>query len=433
MASSSSSSFTLRSILEKEKLNETNFIDWIRNLRIVLKQERKDYVLENPIPPEPAANAPRAERDAYKKHSGDAVDATCLMLATMNSELQKQFENMMAFNIVMQLKKLFQAQARVERYEMTKALHECKMAEDASVSSHVIKMIGYIENLERLRFPYNQDLAIDIILQSLPPSYSSFIMNYNMNGLEKSLTELHGMLKIAEQNIKHRTSDVLLVQKGKKTKKKRKAKGKGHAKAESSSKDRKPKKPTATSSATCFHCHDVGHWKRNCPKYLEDKKKGSLTSTSGIYVIEVNIAKCPSNAWVLDTGAGAHICSNMQTLQGSRTLARGKVQFCVGNGARVAAIAVWTFPLTLSSGMVLELSKCYYVPAINKNIISVSCLDTETFVFSLKNKCCSFYLNDMFYGSAPLVNGLYILDLQVPINNVITKKAKINDLNPTFL
>ncbi len=334
MASSSSSSFTLRSVLEKEKLNGTNFIDWIRNLRIVLKQERKDYVLENPIPPEPAANAPRAERDAYKKHSDDAVDATCLMLATMNSELQKQFENMMAFDIVVQLKNLFQAQARVERYEMTKALHECKMAEGASVSSHVIKMIGYIENLERLGFPYNQDLAIDIILQSLPPSYSSFIMNYNMNGLEKSLTELHGMLKTAEQNIKHKTSDVLLVQKGKKTKKKRKAKGKGHAKAESSSKDRKPKKPSATSGATCFHCQDVGHWKRNCPKYLEDKKKGSLTSTSGIYVIEVNIAKCPSNAWVLDTGAGAHICSNMQALQGSRTLARGEVQFCVGNGQR---------------------------------------------------------------------------------------------------
>src|SRR6266540_2199212 len=88
---------------------------------------------------------------------------------------------------------------------MTKALHECKMAEDALVSSHVIKMIGYIENLERLGFPYNRDLAIDIILQSLPPSYSSFIMNYNMNGLEKSLTELHGMLKTAEQNIKHKT------------------------------------------------------------------------------------------------------------------------------------------------------------------------------------------------------------------------------------
>jgi len=84
MVSGSSSSFTLRSILEKEKLNGTNFIDWIRNLRIVLKQERKEYVLEKPIPPVPATNASHGEKDAYKKHSDDAVDATCLMLATIN-------------------------------------------------------------------------------------------------------------------------------------------------------------------------------------------------------------------------------------------------------------------------------------------------------------------------------------------------------------
>ena len=43
MASNNTSTFTLRSVLEKEKLNGTNFLDWSRNLRIVLKQERKMY------------------------------------------------------------------------------------------------------------------------------------------------------------------------------------------------------------------------------------------------------------------------------------------------------------------------------------------------------------------------------------------------------
>ena len=60
MTSNTTPTMSLRSILEKDKLNGTNFLDWYRNLRIVLRQERKEYILDQPIPEEPAANAPRA-------------------------------------------------------------------------------------------------------------------------------------------------------------------------------------------------------------------------------------------------------------------------------------------------------------------------------------------------------------------------------------
>ena len=64
MTSNTAPTISLRSILEKDKLNGTNFLDWYRNLRIVLRQEMKEYILEQPIPEEPAANAPRAQKDA---------------------------------------------------------------------------------------------------------------------------------------------------------------------------------------------------------------------------------------------------------------------------------------------------------------------------------------------------------------------------------
>ena len=40
---------SLRSLLEKEKLNGTNFLDWFQKLRMVLKQERKEFVIEEPV------------------------------------------------------------------------------------------------------------------------------------------------------------------------------------------------------------------------------------------------------------------------------------------------------------------------------------------------------------------------------------------------
>ncbi|KAK8491394.1 hypothetical protein V6N11_073720 [Hibiscus sabdariffa] len=78
---------SLRSLLQKEKLNGINFLDWFRNLRIVLKQERKEYVIEEPVPKEPGANAPRADKDKFKKYMDDMVDVGCLMLATMTPKI----------------------------------------------------------------------------------------------------------------------------------------------------------------------------------------------------------------------------------------------------------------------------------------------------------------------------------------------------------
>lgn len=48
---------TLCSLIEKEKLNGSNFLDWRRNLRIILKYEEKLGTIETPLPDPPAANA----------------------------------------------------------------------------------------------------------------------------------------------------------------------------------------------------------------------------------------------------------------------------------------------------------------------------------------------------------------------------------------
>jgi len=41
--------FSLRFVLEKEKLNGNNYADWIRNLRIVLRAEKKEEILDTPL------------------------------------------------------------------------------------------------------------------------------------------------------------------------------------------------------------------------------------------------------------------------------------------------------------------------------------------------------------------------------------------------
>ena len=166
-----------------------------------------------------------------------------------------------------------------------------------------------------------------------------------------------------------------------------------------------------------------------------EEEKGSEATSSDIYVIEVNLYT--SVSWVLDTGCGSHIYVNVQGLKNSRSLAKGEVDLRVGNGAGVAALGVGTYYLLLPSGLVLELDNCYYVPAMSRNIISISCLDMVGFSFIIKNNTCSIYYGDIFYGDAHLSNGLYILNHDnpnaKPIYNIKTKRFRSNDLNTTYL
>ena len=108
----------------------------------------------------------------------------------------------------------------------------------------------------------------------------------------------------------------------------------------------------------------------------------------------------------------------------------------VGNGSKVDVIAVGTLPLHLPSGLVLELNNCYLVPALSMNIISGSCLVQDGYSFKSKNNGCSIYMRDMFYGHAPLVNGLFLMNLErdvTHIHSVNTKRCKVENDSPHIL
>ena len=90
----------LRSIFDANKLIGVNFMDWLRNLRIIIKAERIAYVLDGRLPNSLVVDASDEDQKAYQKHLDDNVIAACILLASMSPELQKQHEAMTAHAIV---------------------------------------------------------------------------------------------------------------------------------------------------------------------------------------------------------------------------------------------------------------------------------------------------------------------------------------------
>ena len=264
-------SLLLKSTLEKNPLNDTNFIDWYRNLRIVLKHEKKLYEIESPIPPEQTKDATIDDIEIWQKLKKDADDSQCTMLASMMPKLQKQHEHMDLYSIILYLKEMLQEQARFERYETSKELFQSKMAKGSPIAPHVIHTMGLIENLEQLGFIMDNDLYIDLIFQSLLESYNQFVMKFHMNGMEKTLTELLGIFKIAKQSIKKEKGIVFLMDSKKKKMRSKKSKSKTNV----GPKDSKAKvgEKRKDKKGVCFHCGAKGYWLRNWKAYLESKKK----------------------------------------------------------------------------------------------------------------------------------------------------------------
>ncbi|KAK9026452.1 hypothetical protein V6N11_039290 [Hibiscus sabdariffa] len=57
-------------------------------------------------------NSPRASKHKFEKHMDDMSDIGCLVLVTITLELQKQHEYVVSYEMIQNLKEIFEGKAR---------------------------------------------------------------------------------------------------------------------------------------------------------------------------------------------------------------------------------------------------------------------------------------------------------------------------------
>nr|KAJ0219462.1 hypothetical protein LSAT_V11C300122340 [Lactuca sativa] len=137
---------------------------------------------------------------------------------------------------------------------------------------------------------------------------------------DKSISELHWMLKTTEKNILRKPTEVLMIREG-------------QVKMKNQGKNSKGKTQ-----------------KRKCRKYLvelKNKKVGEGPLGISIFMIEMGLYNFLSNTWVLDIGCGTRICNSLQGFRRSKELKTYEMVFHVGDGARVAVQVIGHLHLCL--------------------------------------------------------------------------------------
>ncbi|KAL0445634.1 UNVERIFIED_CONTAM: hypothetical protein Slati_1691300 [Sesamum latifolium] len=351
-------------ILKTNKFNGTNYNDWLRNLWIVLDFENQTYGLDKSLPVTLPEGSTPEERATFKRWQEENRKVRSVVLGSTTNDIQKQYDRHDDVESIMfRMKEVYAVPNRHIRYAATKAFFSTKIIEGSSVREHGFKMLSLVEKLEDLQAGLDNDTYIDVNFQSLPPSYDPFVVNYNMNGLEKSINKLINMLVQYEAATKNSELMVLVGEastskaKGKGARRWKRKKDKAKTTASTLSapvvpvgmgrgKGKVGSKPIRVNDV--YTCREKGHWKRECPKLL---------SSAGTFFIKVNMIT-NSASWGLDTGCGAHICNNLQVLERSKKLSRDEVVLKLGDGKAVAAEAVGIVHLVVSDQVRIELKDC---------------------------------------------------------------------------
>ena len=108
----------LFTILKDNKLTRPNYIEWKRNLDIVLTAEEYKFYINEPQPDKHAES-----KEYYKQWNKADEMSRCYILAAMSGVLQHQHQSMpTASDMLYNLKELFGDQNRVARQVAMKSL-----------------------------------------------------------------------------------------------------------------------------------------------------------------------------------------------------------------------------------------------------------------------------------------------------------------------
>ncbi|GJY13384.1 hypothetical protein Tco_0382693, partial [Tanacetum coccineum] len=325
-AQTKTNSSAFRSMLEKHQLSGPNFNEWLRALKLVVRTEKLQYVFETPLPPAPAASADNQVLADWNTLFDRHNEVACLILGTMSPKLYQQFENKSPQEMITELQKMYGKPPGVELQELVNMFHSCKQAEGQSISDHVLLMKSYLDQLATLNYAFPDKVSINFILNLLLSEFQAFVQNYNMQSIEKTISEVYSLLIEFEKSIKRNkqqivgvssTPHVMAIQSGRVQKNKSQGKAKGKEK---------------------------GHGKElSFVSSLVDEKEE-------------------------ETG-GQNVASPFQGLRGAKKLKRGSLYLYVGNGVHAEVEAIGSFDLVLPNGLIIVLDNCHYAPSITRELL----------------------------------------------------------------
>ena len=350
----------------------------------------------------------------------------------------------------------FQKKSWANKLALRRKLHSLKLKDDGSVQQHIKSLMEVFQELSIIGDVVEEEDRVVHLLASLPKSYSMLVTALEANTDVPQLETVTERLLHEERKLMEKRGE-------------EKGRNDSESRALAAAATTPGRHGTGGAGPICYHCGKSGHIMRNCQKFkemIEAKKKkkrekenanvaeekkrnqnqDSSDSECGFVVTSTvtdhalsSCSKIDKESWLVDSGAGRHMCNNEESFTELRDLDEDDAKLVtVGNGQTVDVIKKGTVKMEVQVGD--ETKNCklldvLFVPDLCFNLVSVGkASEAQVAVIFTQGNCKFINNKSTVVATGEKRNGLFHLNCvpKTPVNAMCTVSADRNDKEVTW-
>ncbi len=371
----------------------TRFSLWQVKMRVVLAHPDLDDALDG-------FNKKDAKIWTDEEKRKDRKALSLIHLHLSNNILQEVLQEKTAAALWLKLESICKSNDLTSKMHMKMKLFTHKLQEGGSVLNHIAIFKEIVSDLQSMEVTYDdEDLGL-LLLCSLPSSFANFRDTILYSRDELTVSEVYEALQQKEKmkNMVHSeesSSKGEALQVRGRTEQKNSYNGN-----RDKSQNGRGRSKSRGKEKFCKYCKKTNHFIEDCWKLQKKEKRNGMNqpknksdgdgkasvvssdnSDNGDVLIAFAGCVSMNDEWILDSACSFHMCCNKDWFSTYESVQSGDV-VRMGDNIACEIVGIGSVQIRMHDGMIRTLTDVRHIPAMARNLISLSTLDLKGYQHS---------------------------------------------------